>query len=235
MLPNGDQHMRRTCAGLAIAALVAAGLATAVGFLAPWWPVADMPNHFTPFVLAAALSGLGLLLPAAPALAALGRARIAIGVGLAGLAAVNAAPLLASLATVPVAARGATDTLTVVSFNIFTRNRQLDEAARWLAAQDADVIVLQEMTRTTREPIKRALAARYPYIQRDAVVMADAAARRRHRAAPARDVRAELALAPARAADRQSADDAGHRGRVVPNGPSLGSDHLPGLATVALR
>jgi endonuclease/exonuclease/phosphatase (EEP) superfamily protein YafD len=52
----------------------------------------------------------------------------------------------------------------VVSFNVFTRNRQLDEAARWLADQDADVIVLQEMTRTTHEPMRRVLAAAYPYI-----------------------------------------------------------------------
>jgi endonuclease/exonuclease/phosphatase (EEP) superfamily protein YafD len=51
-----------------------------------------------------------------------------------------------------------------VSFNVWSRNAQLDEAARWLLAQNADVIVLQEMTRLNREPIRRALAATHPNI-----------------------------------------------------------------------
>jgi endonuclease/exonuclease/phosphatase (EEP) superfamily protein YafD len=156
--------MRRFCAGLAIAALVAAGLATAMGFLAPWWPVADMPNHFTPLVLAVAVAGLALLPFASRELAARRYARIALGLGLAGVAAINTIPLLGSLATAAGAAQGTADTLTVVSFNVFTKNRRLDEAARWLAEQDADVIVLQEMTGATREPMKRALAAAYPHV-----------------------------------------------------------------------
>ena len=52
--------MRSICSRLAMAALVAAGAATAIGYLAPWWPKADLPNQFTPFILAAAVAGLAL-------------------------------------------------------------------------------------------------------------------------------------------------------------------------------
>jgi endonuclease/exonuclease/phosphatase (EEP) superfamily protein YafD len=139
-------------------------LATSVGFLAPWWPAADLPNHFTPFVLATAVAGLALLPFGAPALRFHKLLRLALGLGLAGVGAVNSVPLLASLKTTAIAAQGPTETLTVVSFNVFTRNQQLDEAARWLLHQSADVIVLQEMTRHTREPIKHLLAPAYPHI-----------------------------------------------------------------------
>src|SRR5262245_12507827 len=156
--------MRRICAALSIAALVAAGIATAVGFLAPWWPMADIPNHFTPFAVATAIAGLGLLAFGARALAAHRRVRIALGLGLAGVAGINIAPLFTALATTAVAAQGPKSTLTVVSFNVWTKNQRLDEVSRWLVDQNADVIVLQEMTTRNREPIVRALAATYPHI-----------------------------------------------------------------------
>ncbi len=156
--------MRRICAGLSMAALVTAGMATVVGFLAPWWPAADMPNHFTPFVLGMAIAGLALLPLATPALAPRRGARTALGLGLAGVIAINTASLHASLAAMPIAAQGTAGMLTVASFNVFTRNQQLAEAARWLLHQNADVIVLQEMTLHTREPIKRVLAPAYPHV-----------------------------------------------------------------------
>jgi endonuclease/exonuclease/phosphatase (EEP) superfamily protein YafD len=158
--------MRRICAGLATFALVAAGLATVTGFLAPWWAVADMPNHFVPLVLAAAIAGLILLPFGAHALAAHPYARAAIGLGLAGIAAINAVPLIAAPASAPEATerRGHAGTLTVVSFNVLTKNRRIDEIGRWLTGQNADVVVLQEMTHAAREPMRRALAAAYPYV-----------------------------------------------------------------------
>ncbi len=153
--------MRRICAGLAIAALVMAGAATIIGFLAPWWPAADLPNHFTPLVLATATAGLALL-PLGGG--RLGTRGLALGLGLACVVAINSVPLVATLTTTAVAAPAAAETLTVVSFNVWAKNRRLDEVARWLLDQDAHVIVLQEMTNRNREPIKRALAAGYPYI-----------------------------------------------------------------------
>jgi endonuclease/exonuclease/phosphatase (EEP) superfamily protein YafD len=147
-----------------VAALAAAGAATVVGFLAPWWPAADMPNHFMPFVLGVAIVGLAELPIGTPALPPRRGARTALGLGLAGVIVINTASLHASLAATPIAAQGGAGTLTVVTFNVFTRNQQLDEAARWLLHQNADVIILQEMTRHTREPIKQVLAPAYPHV-----------------------------------------------------------------------
>jgi endonuclease/exonuclease/phosphatase (EEP) superfamily protein YafD len=155
--------MRRILVRLAIAALVATGIPTVVGFLAPWWPAADMPNHFTPFVLGIAIAGLALLPFGTPVLAPRRGPQTALGLGLAGVIAINAASLHAPLAATPIPAQDTAGTLTVVSFNIFSRNQRLDEAARWLVHQNADVIVLQEMTRHTREPIKQVLVPTYPH------------------------------------------------------------------------
>ena len=156
--------MRRICAGLVITAVVSAGGATVIGFLAPWWPVADMPNHFTPFVVSIAVAGLILLAFGAREPAPQSRARNALALGLAGVTAINIAPLFTTLTTMAVAAQGPTDTLTVVSFNVWTKNQRLDEVSRWLVDQNADVIVLQETTPKNREPIIRALAATYPHV-----------------------------------------------------------------------
>lgn len=155
--------MPRICARLATGALVSTGVATLIGFLAPWWPVADLPNHFTPLMLAVAVAGL-VLLPFCARELPRRRVRVVLGLGLAGVAAVNSVPLLGSVSTAVVAAPGATHTLTVVSFNVFGSTRYIDHAARWLREQEADVIVLQEMTRATREPMRLALAATYPHV-----------------------------------------------------------------------
>src|SRR5262249_14534840 len=125
---------------------------------------ADMPNHFTPFILAVALAALALLAFEPRKQTTHRRSRLALAAGLAGMAAINTAPLLTALATTAVAAQRPSDTLTVVSFNVWTGNQRLDEPARWLVDQNADVIVLQEMTSKNREPIMRALAATYPHV-----------------------------------------------------------------------
>jgi endonuclease/exonuclease/phosphatase (EEP) superfamily protein YafD len=156
--------MRSICSRLATAALVSAAAATAIGYLAPCWPKADMPNHFTPLILAVAVAGLALLAFESRKPMTQRRTRLALAAGLAGLAAINTAPVLGALATTAVAAQGATDTLTVVSFNVWTKNQRLDEATRWLVDQKADVIVLQEMTPKSREFMKRELAATYPHL-----------------------------------------------------------------------
>jgi endonuclease/exonuclease/phosphatase (EEP) superfamily protein YafD len=90
--------------------------------------------------------------------------RLALGAGLAGLVAVNTVPLRATLATTADAAQGSVDTLTVISFNLWTGNRRYEDISRWLLSQSADVIVLQEMTAKNRVPILGALAAAYPHI-----------------------------------------------------------------------
>jgi hypothetical protein len=117
---------------LATGALISAGMATAIGYLAPWWPRADIPNHFTPFIIAVAVGGLALLTVEVGNLGTHRRVRLALAVGLAGVAAVNTGPLFTALATTAFAAQGPTETLTVVSFNVWSKNQRLDEVSRWL-------------------------------------------------------------------------------------------------------
>jgi endonuclease/exonuclease/phosphatase (EEP) superfamily protein YafD len=149
---------------LATAALLSTGVATAIGYLAPWWPKADIPNQFTPFILAVAIAGLAMLAFELRKPTMRLRAQLVLAAGLAGVAVCNTAPLLRAMATTAVAAERPKDTLTVVSFNLWTKNGRLDEVGRWLTDQNADVIVLQEMTSKNREPIRRALAATYPHV-----------------------------------------------------------------------
>lgn len=156
--------MRITCLMLAAAALVSAGAVTALGYLAPWWPRADMPNHFTPLIIAVCVAGLALLALEARKNAMQRRTRLMLVAGLIAVTAINVTSVLRALATTAVAAQGTADTLTVVSFNVWSKNQRIDEATRWLVDQQADVIILQEMTFKNRQPIKRDLAATYPYV-----------------------------------------------------------------------
>lgn len=156
--------MRSTCFLLAAAALASSGVATAIGTLAPWWPSADIPNQFTPFILAVAVAGSVLLAFAAPKPARERRIGLAVLAGLAAVAVINAGAVLGVLATAASAAKGQPNTLTVVSFNVWSKNKRLGEAIRWLADAKADAVILQEMTLRNREPIKTALATTYPYV-----------------------------------------------------------------------
>lgn len=87
-----------------------------------------------------------------------------LAAGLVGVAALSAVPVFRTVATSAAAAQAPVETLTVVSFNVWTRNQRLDSMGRWLAAQDADIIVLQEMTSQNRRPLKQALAATHPHV-----------------------------------------------------------------------
>jgi endonuclease/exonuclease/phosphatase (EEP) superfamily protein YafD len=123
-----------------------------------------VPNQFTPFILVAALVGLALLAVESRKRATHRFAQLVLGVGLGGVAAINTASLLTALATAAAAEQRPAESLTVVSFNVWTQNQRLDEVSHWLLNQNADVIVLQEMTSQNRDPIKRKLAATYPHV-----------------------------------------------------------------------
>lgn len=148
---------------LAAAALVLSGTATAIGKLAPWWPTADIPNHFTPQILVVCASGI-VVLAFDMRRSALHRARFGLMIGLFAVAAINAMTVLRALATTAQPATEAKDTLSVVSFNVWSKNEQIENAGRWLAEQKADVIVLEEMTPKSKELIGQALAATHPYV-----------------------------------------------------------------------
>jgi endonuclease/exonuclease/phosphatase (EEP) superfamily protein YafD len=154
--------MQRLLTWWTTAALAACGLATAIGYLASWWPIADLPNHFSPIILTSALLGLGGL---TWGWRAHRRSNVFVAGGLAAVAGINAVAIWNALATTAHSAQGSnSEMLTIVSFNIWSKNRSVDEAARWLADQNADVIVLQEMTGPNRERVKAALKATHPHV-----------------------------------------------------------------------
>jgi endonuclease/exonuclease/phosphatase (EEP) superfamily protein YafD len=118
----------------------------------------DTFSHFMPFWAGLALAGA--LLGAAV------RSRFAFGLGAAGvlLACVLLVPELLSAVRQPRAPL-AHPTLTVVQFNLWAANPQQARTARWILAQNADVLVLEEAYGGT-EQIIDALRGRYPYITR---------------------------------------------------------------------
>lgn len=238
--------MRGICSRLATAALVAAGVATAIGSLAPWWPRADLPNQFTPFILAVAVTGLVLLTFDLRALATRRPARLVLAAGLAGVAVINAAPLHTVLATTAVAAQRPTDTLTVVSFNIWSKNRRLDEVSRWLR----EVRVVGLRPRFINDPAR--YAAHYDWLVRNAGKLGDrvilagdfnaapwswqmmrfvaASGLRRHGTYAA----SWPSLLPVFLIDNLLATQS-IKSVSFKTGPVLGSDHLPVIATVSLQ
>lgn len=123
--------------------LAAVSLVLAAVALAGQWgrvdPAFDLINHFAPVWTAAAFLCLALWVllgrngRATPALAG-----IALAVGL-----WMCAPELAR-AFLRWPARPAGETLKVVQFNVWGGNREIAAAARWLIAEDADLVVLQE-------------------------------------------------------------------------------------------
>ncbi|MFM1814518.1 MAG: hypothetical protein RLZ98_1213 [Pseudomonadota bacterium] len=54
--------------------------------------------------------------------------------------------------------------LKIVSFNMLYGNSNVRAATRWLASQDADVIVLQEVTPRSKRVVKSQIGAEYPYV-----------------------------------------------------------------------
>ncbi len=61
------------------------------------------------------------------------------------------------------AAPGAARFLRVVTFNVWYPNDRIDDIAKFLADTDADLVVMQEMTRDNWGKLRQALGQRYPY------------------------------------------------------------------------
>lgn len=119
--------------GCAAAALAAHG--------GRWSARFDLLTHFAPLWLVGGLAvaayGLGLT-EAGPR-----RGLLAIGLTGAVLAALLIAPEYLR-ATAAKASSGAPSQIKLIQFNAWGRNRDPDATVAWLAAQDADIIVLQE-------------------------------------------------------------------------------------------
>jgi endonuclease/exonuclease/phosphatase (EEP) superfamily protein YafD len=140
-------------AAAAVIALACAVLAVA-GQWGRWSPRLDNLNHAAPFWLLGAFAAAGLW-------AAAGRSERVTPV-LALVAVVASAWLIAPEIAGAIhfgPGRPSREVLKVIQFNVWADNIDPAGTARWIASQDADVVVLEEAT----PPIAEALQARYPY------------------------------------------------------------------------
>jgi endonuclease/exonuclease/phosphatase (EEP) superfamily protein YafD len=119
---------------------------TALGFLAPWFPEAELINHFRPYVLAGALLLLG-------AAVLQGSRRLVRGAML--LVATTLALTLLPLAYRADSAADGTHPFKVVTLNLWDGNGNVDAVARFLGSESADVVVLQESDRLQGALIER--------------------------------------------------------------------------------
>lgn len=129
---------------------------TALGLFANWFSFLDLINDGLPFLFT------GCLLLVAVALVIRGRFLIAAA---ALLAVVNGAVLVGALQeAAPAAAPGSARFMRVATFNLSSQNDRMEDVAAFLAASDADVIVLEETTSAHLAELRQALNSRYPHI-----------------------------------------------------------------------
>ena len=136
-----------------VGGLFAAGAALA-SVAGAWSDRLDAFAHFAPLWFVG--GGLALLL------GWVGGSRIGIGLGAIAVMASGILIVPELWAGVQLGRRVARPDLTVVQFNLWAANPQQARTARWILAQNADVIVLEEAYGGV-EPIIRQLRARYPY------------------------------------------------------------------------
>jgi len=133
--------------------LAALLLATIVGLLAPLIPAADVVNHVRPILLAGALTA---------ALAA-ARAGTRWQLGLAALiAATNLGLTARPFLTVAPASAAGRETIKLVTFNVWIHNRNSAALERFLRAELADIVILQELHPDVAGPLTHALRDLYP-------------------------------------------------------------------------
>jgi len=140
----------------AVAFLLAAGaaLAAVLSLGGAFNDKLDLFAHATPLWLAMALTAL-----AAQLLTGAGRWTMAPALVAVAIALILMGPdLIACLAAPHAAPRG--QTLKVIQFNVWDRNRDPAATARWILNQNADVVVLEE---TGDGQVPAALADRYPF------------------------------------------------------------------------
>ena len=145
---------------LVYAGIFAGCLVTIVGGLAPILPAADAINHFRPWLLG--FSGLLVLL-------AFWSHRRAAKIASLALAAIQvllfAMPLLwcAEVANIGPASVPAKRHITLINFNMAWAQRPVDDVAAFLLEQDADIVLLQEVTTAHASSLHPRLEARYPH------------------------------------------------------------------------
>ncbi|WP_269716465.1 endonuclease/exonuclease/phosphatase family protein [Caulobacter sp. NIBR2454] len=158
----------RTILNLALLLLRAGALALALGCAlfaiaaqgGRFSATLDVASHFSPIWLVG-----GLLAAALGALVSRGEERIAtviVATVAVALSVLQIAPEAFAYATQRKDSSQAGQTLKIVQFNAWGRNEDPEESARWLLAQDADILVLEEAYGAAGRFHKKIRAA-YPY------------------------------------------------------------------------
>jgi endonuclease/exonuclease/phosphatase (EEP) superfamily protein YafD len=147
---------------LLVLALVAGAAMTFTGALAPIYPIADFPNHFRPYTLAGAVAlAVGALALRAPRTAWASAALAGLNAVALALALLwSAEPAERSTAGQAQAAAAHRD-LEVVTFNMHYGDAR--RVARGLLAQNADIVLLQEIGAREMRALRPLLQARYPH------------------------------------------------------------------------
>lgn len=154
----GQAPARRWTIPRVVSVAVTAGVAvlavaTLLSFLGAYRFAFDLLAHFRLHFAIAAVGAAALLLAA--------RWRRA-GVLAAVVAAANLAGLAPLFAGSPARAVPAGETLSLTTFNIWARNRDWSAIAHEIEDSGADLVVLQEVSRTA-QPLLSALSGRYPH------------------------------------------------------------------------
>lgn len=142
------------------AAVIDGVLVTAAGALAIWLPAADAINHFRPWLLGVSCV---LVLCTVPVrrrwLSAASLALAVVQALLLGLALARSA----DVATLAPTALSASRQITLVNFNIAWTRRPMDGVAAFLLQQDADIVLLQEVTNAHAQSLRPLLEEKYPH------------------------------------------------------------------------
>jgi endonuclease/exonuclease/phosphatase (EEP) superfamily protein YafD len=129
---------------------------TLVGFLAPLVPPLELTNHFRPLTLGGCLIGLVI---------SFGFGRRPAATGLAVLAGLNACIVLAASSFAAPSGVGPADRhLKIVTFNVYSANDRLPDVATWIVAQDADIVVLQEITGRSKPGLMPTLKSAFAHV-----------------------------------------------------------------------
>lgn len=158
--PSAFRRVASGVAGLSVVlGLIAGGVPTLLGFLAPWHAAADLANAMTPYTLA----GFAVL------------SALAWGCGRSGLLRLSSAffvlnlglfltPLAGVASRGPAAAGGAALPLKIVSFNLYWDGRDPSAIRDYLVGEAADIVVLQEADSRHRAALLPLLKSAYPHI-----------------------------------------------------------------------
>ena len=128
---------------------------TGFGWLAQWWPALDLVNNALPALAAGSIVLFLLAL----------FTRDWRSIALAGLlAAINVGLVFTGLhGAAAEAAPDAKRFLRVVTFNLRFDNDRIDAVDKFFTQTDADVVVLQEVTKDRLQLLCQGLGSRYPY------------------------------------------------------------------------